>query len=53
MVRHGFNTWNQLINDDGVDSYFERLPVYHKPLDDLVEPLDQMFYHSLTRKGAR
>ncbi|MBT8368757.1 MAG: glycosyltransferase, partial [Deltaproteobacteria bacterium] len=52
LVRHGFNTWNQLSNGDGVDPYFKRLPVYHKLLDDLVEPLDQMFYQSLTKKGA-
>ena len=53
LVRHGHNTWTALSGGASVDGYFQRLPVYHKPLRDLVEPLDLMFYSSLTKDPPR
>lgn len=50
LVRHGHNTWNHLSSGAAVDGYFEQLPVYHKPLGDLIEPLDRLFYNSLGRE---
>ena len=51
LVRHGRNTWEQLSSGVRVDDYFKFLPTRRK-LDDLVEPLDRLFYHSLTKEGA-
>jgi len=53
LVRHGRNTWTALSGGASVDGYFERLPAYHKPLGDLVEPLDLTFYSSLTKDWRR
>jgi glycosyltransferase involved in cell wall biosynthesis len=50
LVRHGFNTWNQFSNCEIVDNYFKRLSIYHKGLDDLIEPLDRRFYYSLGKQ---
>jgi glycosyltransferase involved in cell wall biosynthesis len=46
VVRHGRNTW-QLRYSECVDSYFQSLPPYPKPLDALVPPEDFAFYRSL------
>ena len=51
LVRHGRNTWKSM-RSGSVDDYFKRLPVYHKPLDALVEPIDRTFYHSLANGGG-
>lgn len=48
LVRHGRNTWKQLSNDFPVDDYFKSLPLHNRSLDDLIEPIDRLFYHSLT-----
>ena len=48
VVRHGQNTWTQW-GTETVDQYFQRLPVYPKPLDALVDPQDLPFYRSLRR----
>jgi glycosyltransferase involved in cell wall biosynthesis len=49
LVRHGANTWNSLSNGTDVDVYFRRLPVDHRSLADVVEPIDLPFYEALTR----
>ncbi|NUN06968.1 MAG: glycosyltransferase family 2 protein [Bdellovibrio sp.] len=46
VVRHGDNTWRNL-HGGKVDDYFRRRPVYHKPLEELIEPPDCIFYRSL------
>jgi glycosyltransferase involved in cell wall biosynthesis len=51
LVRHGRNTWKTMHGRE-VDAYFQRLEVYHKPLDILVEPLDRLFYWPLTNGGG-
>lgn len=51
LVRHGRNTWKKLSNGIPVDDYFGYLPT-HKSLDDLVEPIDRLFYHSLAKGRA-
>jgi glycosyltransferase involved in cell wall biosynthesis len=53
VVRHGRNTWKQLSNGTPVDAYFASLPAHTRSLDDLVEPIDRLFYHSLASEGAR
>jgi glycosyltransferase involved in cell wall biosynthesis len=50
LVRHGANTWTHLSGGVPVDAHFRRLPLYRKPLADLVEPIDRPFYGELTRK---
>ncbi|MGB9182308.1 MAG: glycosyltransferase [Pyrinomonadaceae bacterium] len=52
VVRHGNNTWTQLSNGFPVDDYFKSLPTHERSLDDLVEPIDRLFYHSLGKEGA-
>jgi glycosyltransferase involved in cell wall biosynthesis len=52
VVRHGRNTWTLVTSGESgpcesADSYFSRLPVYEKPLDDLLDEEDRMFYESL------
>lgn len=51
VVLHGRNTWKTMHGGE-VDDYFQRLGVYHKPLDTLIEPLDRMFYRALTSGGG-
>lgn len=51
LVRHGRNTWEQLSSGVAVDDYFKFLPT-RRSLDDLIEPIDHLFYHSLTKDGA-
>jgi glycosyltransferase involved in cell wall biosynthesis len=53
LVRHGRNTWTRLSNDAPVDDYFKSLPPHARPLDDIIEPIDRLFYHSLRNGGAR
>jgi len=53
LVRHGRNTWNQLSNGTQVDDYFESLPRSERTLDDVIEPIDQSFYFSLSNGRAR
>jgi glycosyltransferase involved in cell wall biosynthesis len=53
LVRHGRNTWKHLSNDFPVDDHFKSLPLHHRSLDDLIEPIDRLFYHSLRNGGAR
>jgi glycosyltransferase involved in cell wall biosynthesis len=53
LVRHGRNTWKQLSNDFPVDEHFKSLPLHHRSLDDLIEPIDRLFYHSLTNGRAQ
>jgi glycosyltransferase involved in cell wall biosynthesis len=48
LVRHGRNTWTELSNGRPVDSHFQRLALYHRPLNDLIEPIDRVFYASLS-----
>jgi glycosyltransferase involved in cell wall biosynthesis len=52
LVRHGRNTWTQMSDGADVNAYFRRLPLYSKPLDDFVEPLDARFYRSLKTEGV-
>lgn len=49
VVRHGRNTWTT-VGAERTDDWFKRLPVYHKPLDALVESADLECYHSLEYK---
>lgn len=51
LVRHGRNTWARLSNGVPVDDYFRFLPGHQRRLDDLIEPIDQPFYHSLANGG--
>lgn len=53
LVRHGRNTWEKLSSGFPVNDHFKSLPVHRKSLDELVEPIDRPFYHSLMREGAR
>jgi glycosyltransferase involved in cell wall biosynthesis len=53
LVRHGRNTWKRLSNDIPVDDHFKSLPLHNKALDDLVEPIDRVFYHSLMNGRAQ
>ena len=46
VVRHGANTWNAMTTGD-VDDYFRALPVYGKPLHEIVPREDLRFYRSL------
>lgn len=53
LVRHGRNTWTRLSSGAEVNAYFKRLPVYRKRIEECVEPLDAVFYRSLTTEGAK
>lgn len=53
LVRHGRNTWQQLSSGYPVNDHFKSLPVHHKSLDELIEPVDRPFYHSLAKEGER
>jgi hypothetical protein len=53
LVRHGRNTWERLSNGMPVDDYFRFLPRHHRTLDELVEPIDRAFYHSLAHGGGK
>jgi len=46
LVRHGRNTWNKLSSGVPVDDHFKYMPT-QRPLDEMVEPIDLSFYHSL------
>lgn len=50
VVRHGRNTWTRM-QGDKVDDCFRKLPVYPKPLDELVSPRAYAFYRSLKYDG--
>lgn len=50
LVRHGKNTWNQT-RDINIDHYFQQLGLYAKSLENLVEPIDCVFYRSLLKGG--
>lgn len=47
VIRHGRNTWTHMHDGTPADDYFRTLPVYSKPLEALVDPLDREFYDSL------
>jgi len=51
MVRHGRNTW-QLRYGECVDSYFQSLSLYSKPVDAVVPAEDVAFYRSLQNRRA-
>jgi hypothetical protein len=53
LVRHGRNTWEKLSSGFPVNDHFKSLPVHRKSLDELVEPIDRPFYHSLVKEGAQ
>jgi len=52
LVRHGRNTWKRLSNGFPVDRHFESLPTYNKSLEELIEPIDGLFYRSLGKEGV-
>jgi len=49
LVRHGSNTW-RVRSGESVDAYFQKLPEYGKPLEDLVAAEDLAFYRSLANR---
>jgi hypothetical protein len=51
LVRHGANTWNEMTTGDA-DEYFRSLPVYERPLPNIVQPEDLRFYRSLTGRAV-
>jgi glycosyltransferase involved in cell wall biosynthesis len=53
LVRHGCNTWNQLSSGTQVDDYFKSLPRSERTLDEVIEPIDQSFYFSLSNGRAQ
>jgi len=53
LVRHGRNTWGRLDTGFPVDDYFKSMPKHARALDDVIEPIDRAFYHSLKKEGAR
>lgn len=46
VVRHGKNTWTET-NRVPVDAYFQQRPVDARRIENIVEPLDWDFYHTL------
>jgi glycosyltransferase involved in cell wall biosynthesis len=50
LVRHGRNTW-RVRSGESVDTYFQTLPEYGTPLEDLVAREDLAFYRSLTYRS--
>jgi glycosyltransferase involved in cell wall biosynthesis len=52
LVRHGANTWMKAPDARPVDDYFRQRPVYPKPLESVIEPIDRAFYDALTRREA-
>lgn len=51
VVRHGDHTWQRLPDTTLVEDYFRKLPRYHRPVWEVVEPIDRAFYESLIRNG--
>ena len=47
VVRHGANTWRKM-EGGAVDDYLRARPLFHKPLDEIVQADDIGFYHGLT-----
>ncbi len=46
LVRHGRNTWTRMAERD-TDECLRSLPVYSKPLDELMDAADATFYRAL------
>ena len=47
LVRHGRNTWTQMLDGEPADQYLRGLPVYPRPMEELVDGGDHDFYHRL------
>jgi len=48
VVRHGANTWNRMEDGSSADEYFWNLPLFRRPIQELVHPDQIAFYRSLT-----
>jgi len=49
VVRHDDHTWKDLPDETSVEDYFRRMPVYPRPVSEVVEPIDRPFYRDLVR----
>ena len=47
VLRHGGNTWTKMGDGDEAGNFLRGRPIHSKPIEAIVDPRDQGFYHSL------